>query len=213
MKSTLLAALLSIFLAATFCQAQNATGNSQRITPKDPTPATQGAGQAQSAAQKYFTDVELINQNGEKMRLYSDLMKGKVVIISSFLATCTSACPLKHRNLEKIQDWLGDRLGKQVYMFSITVDPLTDTSVKLKEYAKLFHAKPGWYFLSGKKENVDWALYKLGQYVENKDDHLNIIVIGNETTGLWKKAFGLAKSDELIKVVDSVVNDKVKDSN
>ena len=51
-------------------------------------------------------------------------------------------------------------------------------------------------------------LKKLGQFVDDKQDHLNIFIIGNERTGLWKKAFGLAKSEELVKVVDSVINDK-----
>ena len=66
----------------------------------------------------------------------------------------------------------------------------------------------GWVFLTGKKENLDWALYKLGQYVENKDDHKTIFIIGNEPTGLWKKAFGMANVAELVQVVESVVNDK-----
>jgi protein SCO1/2 len=113
-----------------------------------------------------------------------------------------------NRNMEKIQEALGDRLGKEVFLVSISVDPLTDTPPRLKEYAQKFHAKPGWVFLTGKKENVDWALYKLGQYVETKDDHTTVIIVGNETTGLWKKAFGLAKLSDLVQIVESVANDK-----
>ena len=161
-------------------------------------------------AHKYFYDVELVNQYGQPLRFYSDLLQGKVLVISSFMATCQSACPPKNRNLEKIQDAGGDHLGKDVLILSITVDPLTDTPAKLKEYARAYHAKPGWHFLSGKKENVDWALYKLGQYFADKEQHTNILVIGNEKTGLWKKAFGLAASTELIKVFESVLNDKTK---
>ena len=63
-------------------------------------------------------------------------------------------------------------------------------------------------FLTGEKQNVEYALTKLGQYVNDKNDHLNIFIIGNERTGLWKKAFGLAPSDQLIKVVESVLNDQ-----
>jgi protein SCO1/2 len=55
---------------------------------------------------------------------------------------------------------------------------------------------------------VDWALYKLGQYVENRDDHKTVLIIGNETTGLWKKAFGMAKAEDLIQLVEGVANDK-----
>ncbi len=161
-----------------------------------------------SAAAKYFSDVELINQDGQKMRFYSDVLKDKVVIINAFFSTCTSVCPPMNRNLEKIQDALGDRLGKDVFLVSISVDPETDTPTRLKEYSRRFHARPGWLFLTGKKENVDWALYKVGQYVESKSDHTTVLIIGNEPKGLWKKAFGLAKSDELIGIVDDVINDR-----
>lgn len=162
----------------------------------------------QSPAQKYFSDVLLVNQNGEKMRLYSDLLQGKTVIINSFFATCQGSCLPLSRNLQKVQEALGDRLGKDARIISISVDPTVDTPNALKAYAQKLQAKPGWYFLTGDKENIDFALKKLGQFVDAKENHVNIFIIGNEGTGLWKKAFGLAKSDEIVKVVESVINDK-----
>jgi protein SCO1 len=162
----------------------------------------------QSPAQKYFSDVQLVNQNGEKMRLYSDLLQGKTVIINSFFVTCQGSCLPMMRNLEKVQEALGDRLGKDARIISISVDPTVDTPAALKAYASKLEAKPGWYFMTGDKESVDFALKKLGQFVDTKESHLNIFIIGNEKTGLWKKAFGLAKSEELVKVVDSVINDQ-----
>jgi len=168
------------------------------------------AAQEPSAAAKYFTDVELVNQDGKKVHFYTDVLKGKTVVVNAFFTTCTSVCPPMNRNMEKIQEALGDRVGKDVFFVSITVDPEVDTPVRLKEYSKKFHAGPGWMFLTGKKENLDWALYKLGQYVETKDDHTTVFIIGNEPTGLWKKAFGMANVAELIQVVESVVNDKAE---
>ena len=161
-----------------------------------------------SAAANYFTDVELTNQDGKKVRFYSDVLKGKTVVVNAFFTTCTSVCPPMNRNMEKIQEALGDRVGRDVFLVSITVDPENDTPARIKEYAKKFHAGAGWTFLTGKKENLDWALYKLGQYVENKDDHTTVFIIGNEPTGLWKKAFGMANVAELVQLVEGVVNDK-----
>ncbi|MGH9802546.1 MAG: SCO family protein, partial [Blastocatellia bacterium] len=186
---------------------------------KQPVPAQQSAatGQStvataataeQSPAHKYFTDVVLVNQNGEKMRFYSDLLQGKVVIINSFFGTCKGSCLPMNRNLEKLQQALGDRVGKDVHIISISVDPAIDTPARLKEYAQSLQAKPGWYFLTGDKQNVDYALGKIGHAVSNKEDHVNIVIIGNERTGLWKKAFGLAPANELVKVVESVLNDQ-----
>ena len=163
----------------------------------------------QSPAHKYFTDVVLVNQNGEKMRFYSDLLQGKVVIINSFFGTCQGVCLPMNRNLEKVQDALGERMGKEVRIISISVDPTVDTPASLKEYAQKLHAKPGWYFLTGDQQNVEYALKKLGQFVSDKQDHLNTFIIGNERTGLWKKAFGLAPGDELVKVVQSVLDDQL----
>ena len=172
--------------------------------------AQQPATPAETPAHKYFTDVELINQNGEKMRFYSDLIQGKVVIINSFFATCQGSCLPLNQNLAKVQEALGDRLGKDVYILSISVDPTVDTPPNLKQYAKKLQARPGWFFLTGAKENVDFALKKIGQFVDDKQDHLNIFIIGNERTGLWKKAFGLAKSEELVNVCDCVYNEQPK---
>ena len=114
---------------------------------------------AESAALKYFTDVQLVNHNGESMKFYSDLLKEKVVIINAFFTSCTGVCPAMNQTLEKVQEWLGPRLNKDAYIVSISVDPLTDTPAKLKEYAPRFHAKPGWFFITGRKENVELALH------------------------------------------------------
>lgn len=183
---------LAILIGAPPCAAQSKDGEREKSDP----------------ARNYFTDVELINQDGKPMRFYSDLLKDKVVIINTFFTTCTSVCPPMSRNIQQIQSWLGDRLGKDVHIISISVDSATDTPPRLKDYAQKYKAKPGWYFLTGKKENADFALRKIGQFVESRDDHSTIIIIGNLHTGLWKKAMGMAKPEDLIKIVESVLEDK-----
>ena len=111
-------------------------------------------------------------------------------------------------NFAAIKKAFPDRIGKDLVLVSITVDPQTDTPEKLRTYAKNLQAGAGWYFLTGPPANVEHALRKLGQYVADKNDHNNIFLIGNGRTGLWKKAFGLSKADDLVKVVDSVLNDR-----
>lgn len=161
----------------------------------------------EAAARKYFTDTVLVDQDGVERRFYSDLMEGKVVIINVMFTTCTDSCPRMAGNFASIARWLGPRLGKDVRMISISIDPETDTPALLKAYAERFAAPPGWYFLGGRKQDVDSVLKKLGLYVEAKQDHLNLFLIGNVPTGLWKKAFGMADSKDLIGVVDSVIRD------
>ena len=207
----LIAAILSLVFVRATAYAQDSPATEK---PKPPMPsslakpAQTNPASAPSAAEKYFSDVELIDQDGRKLRFYTDVLKNKVVAINTFFTTCTNICPPMNRNFEKMQDALGDRLGKDAFLISITVDPENDTPTRLKEYAARFHARPGWLFLTGKKENVDWALYKIGQYVQSRDEHTNIFIIGNEPKGLWKKAFGLAKSEELIRILEDVINDR-----
>jgi protein SCO1 len=160
------------------------------------------------AAQRYFTNVLLTDQNGTKMRLYSDVLKGKVVVITPFFTSCRATCPHLIDTFVKLQSHFEDRLGKDLLLVSVTVDPDTDTPDKLKAYAAQYHALPGWYFLTGDKADVLTALAKLGQRIKVKEDHSNIFLIGNDKTGLWKKAMGLAPPAEIIRIVESVLNDK-----
>jgi protein SCO1/2 len=211
MKRTLFAIALCLAAAASI-HAQTRPAPPQPAEVADPH-AGHHAGAAakpepQSPAQKWFTDVELVDQDGRKVRFYSDVLKGRTVVVNAFFTTCASVCPPMNRNMEKVQAALGGRAGKDVLLVSISVDPEADTPERLKEYARKFHAGPGWLFLTGRKQNVDWALYKVGQYVEAKDDHTTVIIVGNEATGLWKKAFGMAKPSDLIQIVQSVADDK-----
>ncbi|WP_188112046.1 SCO family protein [Aquimarina sp. RZ0] len=159
--------------------------------------------------ENYFTNVELINQHGDTMRLYTDLMKDKVVIINPFFSECKGVCPLMSSNLEKIQEYLGDRLGNDVHIISMTVDYKTDQEEVLKTYAEAYNARDGWYFVTGKKENIEFALKKLGKNVTTREGHDSIFLIGNLNTKLWKKVNGLASVNDIIAQVDSVVNDQI----
>ncbi len=161
-------------------------------------------------AQKYFGSAVLTDQNGEKLRLYEDLLKGKVVVVNAFFSTCQGVCSVTMPKLAELQAVAGDRLGKDVSFLSISVDPLTDTPAKLKKYAQGLGAKPGWHLLTGDRESVDQALGKFGQYVEVKENHSNLLIIGNDRTGLWKKVLGLSKSEDIAASFRSVLEDENK---
>lgn len=164
---------------------------------------------AENPAAHYFAQLKLTDQDGRRVDLYQDLMKGKVVVINSFFASCQGSCPAMAKTFQRLQDKLGDKVGRDVFLISITVDPATDTQPMLKKYAAEWKARPGWYFLTGSKEEVSAALKKLGLYVDERETHQNLILVGNDRTGLWKKLFGLANSEEISTSVESVINDRV----
>ena len=130
----------------------------------------------------------LINQDGETLRFYDDVIKGKVVSINFMFTSCGDSCPLETAKLRKVQKMLGEHAGKDVYMYSITVDPDRDTPEALKAYMQKFNVGPGWQFLTGKKEDIDLVRDALGMYSEEEQelsDHAINFVLGNEATGQW----------------------------
>jgi protein SCO1/2 len=161
----------------------------------------------EKAVGTYFQGLKLVDQDGRRVDLYSDLMKDKVVVINTFFASCTGSCPVMAKTFHYVQEQLGDRIGRDVWLISITVDPATDTPAALKKYAETWKARPGWRFLTGSQEEVAAALKRIGQYVDDRETHKNVILVGNDRTGLWKKLFGLAKAHEIRESVESVVND------
>jgi protein SCO1/2 len=152
--------------------------------------------------------VVLIDQNGEKLRLYEDLLKGRVVVMNAFYSDCQGVCSVLLPKLAELQTAAGERLGKDVSFLSISVDPLTDTPEKLKTYAQGLKAKPGWHFLTGDRKAVDEVLQKFGQAVDDKENHSNLLIMGNDRTGLWKKVMGLAPIQDITTSFRSVANDE-----
>ncbi len=141
----------------------------------------------------FFPDTALINQDDQPVRFYDDLIKGKVVVINFIFTSCTDSCPLETARLRQVQRLLGDRVGRDVFFYSISIDPETDTPAVLKQYAAKFKVAPGWQFLTGRKDDIDQLRRTLGLFVEGVDngrtkDHNLSLIVGNQTTGRWMKA-------------------------
>jgi protein SCO1/2 len=159
-------------------------------------------------AQQYFTDVRLTNQDGKQLRFYSDLLQNRVVVISAFFSSCTGVCKVTMPLLKSLQEKFADRAGRKLNLISISVDPETDTPAALHKYAASLGAKPGWDFLTGDRQSVELALQKVGFATDAKEGHTNIFIVGNESTGLWKKVLGIGSPDEIAAAVESVLEDR-----
>jgi cytochrome oxidase Cu insertion factor (SCO1/SenC/PrrC family)/mono/diheme cytochrome c family protein len=140
----------------------------------------------------YFPNTILITQDGEKVKFFDDLIKDKVVAINFIFTSCDDSCPLETARLRKVQEILGDRMGKDIYFYSISITPKTDTPPVLKKYMEKFNIGPGWTFLTGDEKEIITLRKKLGLYIEeiqnnkdNPDDHNLSLIIGNQATGRW----------------------------
>jgi len=142
----------------------------------------------------YFPNVALTTQDGKTVRFYDDLLKGKSVAINVIFTACTDVCPLETANLVQLTKLLGDRVGKDVYFYSISIDPKRDTPPLLKAYAEKFGAGgPGWLFLTGKPEDIKLITKKLA-LIRDRDNptsreshHAAYLMLGIEQSGLWTR--------------------------
>lgn len=150
-------------------------------------------------------DLEVLNQEGEKIHFYSDLIAGKTVVINSIFTTCTTICPPMGANFAKLQKMLGDRSGKDVFLISLSVDPVVDTPLRLKAWAAKFGAQPGWTLVTGSKANMDLLLKALKFFTPDKTDHSPTVLVGNESLGNWRRAYGLAPPSKLAEAVEAVL--------
>jgi protein SCO1/2 len=132
----------------------------------------------------YFPNVPLVTQDGKTVRFYDDLMKGKKVLVNFIFSSCDRACPLDTANMARVQKLLGERVGREIFMYSITLDPEHDTPEVLKAYAGKFGAGPGWLFLTGRREDIDKVRFKLGDRGA-KEEHANTVRVGDVTKGQW----------------------------
>ena len=122
------------------------------------------------------------------MRFFDDLIKDKVVAINFIFTRCKNVCPLETAQLRQVQKLLGDRVGEDVFLYSITIDPDHDTPEVLKSYAESYQVGPAWTFLTGDEQDIILLRKKLGLYIEeiqseDSTDHNVNLVIGNQRTG------------------------------
>ena len=142
-------------------------------------------------AERNFPNVTLTTHEGRKVKFYDDLIKDKIVIINFMYVKCDGKCPGTTTNLVQVQKLLGDRIGKDIFIYSITLKPEEDTPKVLKAYAKAYKVGPGWEFLTGDPKDIELLRQKLG-FIDrdplrdaNKSNHIGMLRWGNEPHTLW----------------------------
>ena len=173
---------------------------------KEPAAETPVAQKESAATTKLnIPDIELLDQDGRKIHFYTDLVKGHTVAINFIFTTCTTICPPLGATFARVQKELGDKVGRDVRFISISVDPATDTPERLKAWGEKFHAGAGWTFVTGNKPQVDELLRALGASSAKREDHSPTVLIGNDTNGAWTRTYGLAKSSQLVQIINDAI--------
>jgi len=158
----------------------------------------------------YFTNAELCAHDGRTVRFYDDLIRGKVVAINMMYAECEGICPIATSNLVRVQELLGERMGRDLFMYSLTLQPELDTPQRLQEYAEMHGVQPGWWFLTGARADIEHLRYRLGFFDRNpvvdgdKATHTGMVRIGNDVYDRWTSASALAKPEQIGATINHV---------
>lgn len=140
----------------------------------------------------YFPNSVLQTHEGKKLRFYDDVVKGdKIVVFNMMYTVCTNICPPNTANLLRVQEMLGERMGRDVFFYSLTLRPEMDTPQALMAYARQYGVKPGWTLLTGRPGDMEIIRRKLGffdrdpQADANLAQHTGMVRIGNEAFDRW----------------------------
>lgn len=158
-------------------------------------------------------DAPLSDQDGRQVRLRSDVLAGRIVVVDFIYTTCTTICPIYSATMAELQRRLGARAGHDVQLVTVTVDPLRDTPRRLKEYASRHTDRTeGWAFLTGTKPNVDAVNKGFGSYTPNVDDHPPMVIVGDTSSGDWTRFYGFPGAAELERRVHELLLARARSS-
>jgi protein SCO1/2 len=159
----------------------------------------------------WFTNVEVKTHDGRTLRFYDDVMKGKILLINFFYADCDAVCPLMTANLARVQDLLGARVGDEIRIVSISLQPEHDTPEIMAAYARTYGAGPGWLFLTGRRDDIELLRHRLG-FVDidpvvdaDPEQHIGTVRIANEPMHRWAMSPALVSPAALVRAVNRVI--------
>jgi len=142
-------------------------------------------------------DVELVNQQGEKVNLKSLLEVDEPVVLDFIYGTCTTICPVLSAGFVNLQRKLA-REGRSARLISVTIDPENDTPQVMKEYLERYRAMAGWDFLTGSRADIDRTMTAFDAFIPDKMSHYPLNMIRDPKTGEWVRLFGLMSSREFL---------------
>ena len=184
MRAPVIAVLSLLFLAASAVAHSPGAPAAKEGAPTTAIEPSAGTRDART----YFTDLQLVTQDGKKVKFYTDTMEGRTVVINTIYTHCTDACPLITQKMIEIRAQVGERFGKDVFFLTLSTDPARDTPQLMKKFAREQGADvPGWLFLTGTKENLGHILKKLGMFSQVVEEHSTMLVAGNVPAKRWTK--------------------------
>ena len=162
---------------------------------------------AATRASAVIPNVDVLDQLGRPHRFYDDLIRGRAVLLNVFYTSCGATCPLVTQNLREVQDLLGPRMGRDIFMISVTLQPELETPEILRDYARMWDIRPGWTFVTGRPDAIERLRQATGfsdsepDYAGNVDSHTGMVRYGNDRLDRWGCAPGIGRPAWIAKAV------------
>jgi len=150
-------------------------------------------------------DRELRDQRGRPVRFARDVVGGDVVVMDFVFTHCTTICPVLSAKMARVQQLLGDRLGKGVRLASLSLDPVRDTPERLQAWGAKFKAGPHWQLVTGRQEDQEAVLKGLGAYVADFAQHPPMILVGDGRSGRWVRVNGFPDPQKVVALVEELL--------
>ena len=204
--------------------ATTAAARTASLIAQEPTPAEthhynfQNISPRELIQRRHLPNVELINQDNQRLRFYDDLVKDRRVVIQFMFARCKDVCPIITHHLAEVQRILKGRVGSDIFFYSITLSPEEDSPRDLKAYAKMHGVGPGWMFLTGKPDDILLLRKSLGFYYDDpkedadRNNHSGMVVVGTEPLMRWAMCQGGADPKWIATVIQSEADAPFKGS-
>jgi protein SCO1 len=158
----------------------------------------------------FIPNTAVVDQDGRRHRFYDDLVKNRVVMINFFFTSCGETCPLVSENLRAVQDLLGERVGRDIFMYSVSLQPELETPAILKDYAQIWEVRPGWRFLTGEPAEIEALRRSMGFASADPavdrilDNHTGLVRYGNDRLDRWGGVPGLARAAWIAQAVTAL---------
>jgi protein SCO1/2 len=196
MTASIALALFSLMESGGLVQAHSADAHAKH--------AQQAAATREEGAQVSFADVPLLDQDGKTVRLNQDLVRDRIVVMGFIYTSCTTVCPVVSSIMSKVQRQLGGRVGDDVQLVSISIDPQRDDPPRLLGYAKKFQNGPGWSWVTGSPQAISDTLKGLGTWTADYRNHPPLILVGDGRSDHWTRYYGFTDPALLVKRVQEI---------
>jgi cytochrome oxidase Cu insertion factor (SCO1/SenC/PrrC family) len=166
------------------------------------------AASRQTKDQAYFSDLPVVNQEGDELHFFTDLLRDQVVLVNFLYTNCKDTCPVMTSKLVHVKKLLGDQMDSAVHFISISTDPERDTPAALKAFADANRVKSeNWTFLTGEKKNIDHIIGRFGQYNEQVEAHSTLMLVGNLKTRHWSKIPPMASPQMIATKLETLIEE------